>query len=738
MFKVIDIERSLRDATDPAIWRRGEVYYTRGSVGTLTFEADERYPLLSATARVRGSDLYHTDISINVDEHTVVRASCDCPYAEEGAYCKHIVALGVAFMTRIRAHWGTTPIDAHAHDIADALQRGQSPRGAQKAVMQKVHQSVRERLASMGFDMSRVKHALIEELSQSLPSLPPSEGTKDATVPEIPAVTATSMSPVGEDKFGARYALIMQTDYERPQAHICDTTQMAYAWKGDTGLPRSALRAILLDTTLVMTAEERTFVTYLSTHDTWSQTFDMHHLLTCARDAKIRIYRTTFEKKNRMHLRDNASTIPIHVELKREDYKPDSPTPFTHSHSYFECSMDTREKRTWVVGVHGIASIRQREISLISLGIHTAMIMKRLREMRSSYTNTIVSTELADTEVIHINDIVSDLARAFTLTTEVTPDFVVTAYDISEPTLVVEYQAQESKLSIRGAIDYGCALFDVSEEWTDSNWSSAPHPRRRTDAKTHPLIVRVHGSQIGHARVDTKKEKQIFVALYQQYGFNKHSTLTQNSTKKIEQFLQEQWEALLKLGWKVVFTHDEINYTTSEIRTDIAADLDAARDWLAFDLDLYCGDERVRLEDVVAFIERGDECLKTADGRLIRVTNRSDLERLVRMLERFAKNEKTGKYEGKLYNAPEVADIASNSPHYRTQFAKSFKTFMTEAQSGKPVEHVKLPPLHKKLLRPYQAQGVEWMHFLRSYRFGGILADEMGLGKTIQALSESA
>ncbi len=47
------------------------------------------------------------------------------------------------------------------------------------------------------------------------------------------------------------------------------------------------------------------------------------------------------------------------------------------------------------------------------------------------------------------------------------------------------------------------------------------------------------------------------------------------------------------------------------------------------------------------------------------------------------------------------------------------------------------PPLGEleNVLRPYQKQGVAWLHFLRANGFGGILADEMGLGKTLQALA---
>jgi len=39
------------------------------------------------------------------------------------------------------------------------------------------------------------------------------------------------------------------------------------------------------------------------------------------------------------------------------------------------------------------------------------------------------------------------------------------------------------------------------------------------------------------------------------------------------------------------------------------------------------------------------------------------------------------------------------------------------------------------VLRPYQQQGVNWLHFLKEFGFHGILADDMGLGKTVQVLA---
>ena len=51
---------------------------------------------------------------------------------------------------------------------------------------------------------------------------------------------------------------------------------------------------------------------------------------------------------------------------------------------------------------------------------------------------------------------------------------------------------------------------------------------------------------------------------------------------------------------------------------------------------------------------------------------------------------------------------------------------------------IKLPPISpslKRTLRPYQTDGLKWLHTLEECGFNGILADEMGLGKTIQALA---
>ena len=697
MFEAQDVERSLQREVDSVVWKRGAQYYARGAVGACTFEAKDNVKggtkssddvRMTISAEVYGSETYSTEITVHTGTGEVETAQCDCPYAQTNEeYCKHIAALGIVFVARLRMVFGEQRIGASASEIAKALQTGQSK-------------------IAIG---TRGVHAGISEMEESAPA------------------------PV--QSFGERYVGIVRTGYNGAQLQLHDTR------RGSMPLvvSRGDLRLFLATTVTPINHHERALVEYLSKYDPWQQSFDAYHAFTLAQDAQVRLYLGSFNESKRMQFVAHEIPLDIAITLDHETADAYIPKKITSRvRSRFECSAHATAFRTDALSIcaQGFVYVRKQEISLMPASSDTCSIIKRLAQGGLYYSpvDSDSVTTLSDKETIHINEIIADMRRCFELTSTLTPDFVVTEYDNPQQAFLIDYDASASTFSIRGAVDYGCDALDVAEEWHVTGYGAYLSLARRTDVRAHPLIVSIKGKTVGYASTDLKKEKDVCQRLFDKYGFGKRCALSLNGTKPIERFLHEHWESLMKLGWKMIFTHDEIRYVTSEVRSDMNVDLDAERDWLAFDLTLYCGEERVRLEDVIAFIERGDECLRTIDGRLIRVTNRADLERLVRMLERFSKNTE-GKFEGRLYNAPEVADVASNSPHYRTQFAKSFDTFMHEAKSGRPVRKVKLPKAHQELLRPYQISGVEWMHFLRRYRFGGILADEMGLGKTIQALS---
>lgn len=58
-----------------------------------------------------------------------------------------------------------------------------------------------------------------------------------------------------------------------------------------------------------------------------------------------------------------------------------------------------------------------------------------------------------------------------------------------------------------------------------------------------------------------------------------------------------------------------------------------------------------------------------------------------------------------------------------------------EVQASGAVEPADAPDGFAGTLRPYQREGLGWLHFLRKTGLGGCLADDMGLGKTVQVLA---
>jgi uncharacterized Zn finger protein len=82
---------ALRQLAGSRYYRRGEGYFEDGAIESLRV-VDE-----TITGKVRGTHLYRTELS--VDEGEIVFA-CSCPLGMDGEFCKHLVATGLAWLSR--------------------------------------------------------------------------------------------------------------------------------------------------------------------------------------------------------------------------------------------------------------------------------------------------------------------------------------------------------------------------------------------------------------------------------------------------------------------------------------------------------------------------------------------------------------------------------------------------------------------------------------------------------------
>ncbi|KJJ83857.1 non-specific serine/threonine protein kinase [Candidatus Omnitrophus magneticus] len=157
---------------------------------------------------------------------------------------------------------------------------------------------------------------------------------------------------------------------------------------------------------------------------------------------------------------------------------------------------------------------------------------------------------------------------------------------------------------------------------------------------------------------------------------------------------------------------------------------------LDFEITLLAGESELS-EDEARKLLNESEGLAFIKGRWIEV----DSEKLTKTLEVYEKAMELMKQGG--LTLKEAISLQLN-------FGKTFsitddlltisngewlKTVVEKLRNPNRAESVELPKDFLAELRPYQKEGVNWLCFLHSLRFGACIADDMGLGKTIQLLA---
>ena len=154
----------------------------------------------------------------------------------------------------------------------------------------------------------------------------------------------------------------------------------------------------------------------------------------------------------------------------------------------------------------------------------------------------------------------------------------------------------------------------------------------------------------------------------------------------------------------------------------------SGEDWLSLDLKLSVQGKPVPLDqaEIQRWLQTGQSHARTANQRVLLVPTEAWSE-MKEVLADCEVDQEPGKIRIGRTFAPYLTGALT---------AQGFRAGENAAADFSPPE-VKTA-LDAKLwgqLRPYQAQGVEWLAALAQQGFHGLLADDMGLGKTLQALA---
>ncbi|WP_245964581.1 DEAD/DEAH box helicase [Rufibacter immobilis] len=153
--------------------------------------------------------------------------------------------------------------------------------------------------------------------------------------------------------------------------------------------------------------------------------------------------------------------------------------------------------------------------------------------------------------------------------------------------------------------------------------------------------------------------------------------------------------------------------------------------WFDTSLDVQFGKQRAGLKDLHRAL-RNKQRFVTLDDGTQGILPQEWLERLQKY---FAAGEVVGEHlRTPKMNFPLIEELYEEevlSQEVRGELA----LYREKLSDFTHIEEVPVPEGLQATLRPYQRQGLNWLHFLDQFNFGGCLADDMGLGKTVQVLA---
>ena len=740
----------LRDQFYGKIYSRGRQYYSGGAVGEIKAETGGDAERIIARGKVRGRRIYNARLFF--DPHTLEFEGfeCNCPYADEDE-CKHAAAFGLKFVDLLcdfsEKHSGNFNKEEFENYLngkaKNALDEKYSPGFSGPAAGRDISSgSNNNPLDELKRLFSSNKDRLPEDLLREAKKILGGDFGKksaDLKTDRVMIFPAPKPKPKHDAIRINDFYLSVYFGYQKINASVFKSNNEYKKIEPEYFLEKREF----------LTSEQIELFEYLASLSKEDGDYNPIRLLKFIEKSGMRFYKGNhygFGEKDKFSIIDGQK-IDLNAKLLDKPWVSEYDDSLKKIRFIFEMETKYAKAEGVFFGDEGVVLETLMRAVICYLPEHALKILREARDKYeySSYDRRkekTVELELAEEEIIKINEILPELKESFSLETDLPDNLEIKEHKNPVSKIVVDYDSVAQELEIRPSVDYGLEKQNVGESVYAAklrNKDNKPEFRRREVFPWKDYIIKRAGNLIEWAKIEKEKEIKIFRVFYKNLdatGFSKTLKLRKSGDQAIFDFYENHWPKIISLCQRsnivVEFEKDKLEIESVEFNADFDVDMDAANDWLAFDVECYCGKGKITIDILREYIESERKFIRQ-NGKLIRVSNREELEKLVKMLESF--HQKAGqKFEGRVYHAPELEDVIG-SEYYNSKISKNFQKFMREAQSGKPVEKVKIPARIKKTLRDYQKEGVDWFYFLRKYHFGGILADDMGLGKTLQALS---
>ena len=172
------------------------------------------------------------------------------------------------------------------------------------------------------------------------------------------------------------------------------------------------------------------------------------------------------------------------------------------------------------------------------------------------------------------------------------------------------------------------------------------------------------------------------------------------------------------------------NFRFNTARPETKIYISSNTDWFDAKVDIHFGEQKVTVADVKRALANKQQFVQLNDGTLGILPE--EWVKKYSLLFRVGEG-KTDSLKLSRYHMSVVDELYENRDE--NELTVQLEEKYSRLRSFKTIKEIEPPARLKKILRPYQVAGYQWLNCMQEINWGGILADDMGLGKTVQALT---
>lgn len=201
-------------------------------------------------------------------------------------------------------------------------------------------------------------------------------------------------------------------------------------------------------------------------------------------------------------------------------------------------------------------------------------------------------------------------------------------------------------------------------------------------------------------------------------------------------FIDEDWFLDAFTAWRdagisILGFNELPGNKRSPYKAGIRIEVNSGIDWFNASVKVTFGDKTASLKQLYKAIRNKSRFVELGDGTSGLLP--------AEWIQSLAKYFQAGEIDAEMLKFPksnfsEVSELFDQevlSIEAQNEIARYKEAFSTPGN----IPQVAVPEGLQAELRHYQREGLNWLHYLDSFNFGGCLADDMGLGKTVQIIA---